>query len=237
MAKRLAIFLALALVVLCTAQRASGDPPDMGGMHGPNDTAGGSAGEMNMNPHMKMLHRTSSPSAGDRRRADELLTTLRKALEPFKDYRAAQADGYVQYLPQIPQEIYHFTNWGYAYQAEFKFDPARPTSLMYKKTADGFELVGAMYTAPRKSTDAELDARVPLTVGTWHEHVNLCVPPNNDWKLAFVPHPQFGLGGSISSAQECANAGGAFVPVVYNWMVHVWPYERDQAAIWKPTAH
>ena len=32
--------------------------------------------------------------------------------------------------------------------AKLRFDPAEPTALLYKKTADGYELEGAMYTAP-----------------------------------------------------------------------------------------
>ena len=53
-------------------------------------------------------------------------------------------------LPNIKLPMYHFTNYDYARQAQSTFDPARPTSLLYKPLAGGgFELVGAMYTAPR----------------------------------------------------------------------------------------
>jgi hypothetical protein len=55
---------------------------------------------------------------------------LRKAIEPFKDYHAAQASGYVQFLAQIPQPMYHFTNWQNAFKNLSSFDPARPTSLL-----------------------------------------------------------------------------------------------------------
>ena len=34
--------------------------------------------------------------------------------------------------------------------AKVRFDPAEPTALLYKKTGDGYELEGAMYTAPQR---------------------------------------------------------------------------------------
>ena len=43
----------------------------------------------------------------------------------------------------------------------FTFDPARPTSLLYKKTATGYELVGALYTMPKRATEDQLNERGP----------------------------------------------------------------------------
>jgi len=77
----------------------------------------------------------------------------------YADYRAAQRDGYIQFLPHVPQKIYHFTNWANAVLAEFRFDPTKPTSLMYERTPNGYQLVGAMYTAPASSSLEALDAR------------------------------------------------------------------------------
>src|ERR1700686_3391301 len=115
--------------------------------------------------HMSMT-KSRPASAADRARADAILTALRGAVEPFKDYRAAEQAGYKQFLPNIPQPVYHFTNWSNAFQNVFSFDPARPTSLMYRKTAGGYELIGAMYTAAEKATDEQLNARVPLSIAT-----------------------------------------------------------------------
>ena len=36
-------------------------------------------------------------------------------------------------MPNLPQPLYHFTNYGYGYEAEFHFNPEEPTSLLYKK--------------------------------------------------------------------------------------------------------
>jgi hypothetical protein len=48
----------------------------------------------------------------------------------------------------------------------------------------------------------------------------------------FQPNPKFGLAGSISTREECEQAGGRFLPHVFGWMIHVYPYEKDPAAIW-----
>src|SRR2546427_11448681 len=49
-------------------------------------------------------------------------------------------------------------------------------SLLYQRAADGsLTLVGAMFTAPAQTSDAELDARLPLSVVHWHQHVNWCL--------------------------------------------------------------
>lgn len=186
--------------------------------------------------HMQMTM-SRAASADDRRRADEILAALRKAIEPYKDYRIAEMAGYKQFLPQVPQPMYHFTSWTNAYQNEFSFDPARPTSLMYKTVPGGYELVGAMYTAPARSTDDQLNARVPLSIATWHLHTNLCLPPADKRNDMWSARPQFGLAGSITTADACAQAGGTFKPVIYNWMVHVWPFETDPSKVWATEEH
>ena len=186
--------------------------------------------------HM-MMTMAVPPNAADQRRAADILAALRKAMEPFKDYRAAEAAGFKQFLPQLPQPIYHFSNYQNAFLNEFSFDPARPTSLMYKTVPGGFELVGAMYTAPARSTNEQLNARVPLSVATWHLHTNLCLPTPERRSEMWGAHPQFGLAGSITTADACAQAGGTFRPVIYNWMVHVWPMETDPSKIWATEEH
>jgi hypothetical protein len=170
--------------------------------------------------HMRMTSLRPA-TAQDRQRADRILTTLREVLEPYKDYRVALADGYRIFLPQMPQGEYHFNNYWNGFVESFTFDPTRPTSLLYKKTGDGWELSGAMYTAPRSATLDQLNERVPLSVARWHEHINLCMPqrvtPNANWKL-------FGLNGSITSEDACRDAGGRFYPQIFGWMVHIYPF-------------
>ncbi|HEY7993691.1 MAG TPA: hypothetical protein VID24_05750, partial [Candidatus Eremiobacteraceae bacterium] len=109
-----------------------------------------------------------------------------------------------------------------------------PTSLLYERTSDGYKLIGAMYTAPRAATLADLDARVPLSVAHWHEHVNFCKGPPGSTRDDYLgPHARFGLEGSIATADACSAAGGTFIPVIFNWMVHVYPYERNTTDVWK----
>jgi hypothetical protein len=186
--------------------------------------------DMDMGAHMFMTDLRPA-NAADEKRADEILATLRPAIAKYKDYHVALAEGFQIFLPNIPQKIYHFTNYGAAFEARFQFDAAHPTSLLYKKTADGYELVGAMYTAPRNATLDDLNARVPLSVARWHKHVNLCFPPRNA-SLQQVGQKGFGFRGSIATEDACEQAGGHWVPQIFGWMVHVYPYESDPARVW-----
>src|SRR5271155_2864888 len=160
---------------------------------------------------------------GDEQRAREIVTQLRASLEKYQDYHVALEDGFRIFMPNIPQPEYHFTNYRNGFLESFTFDPARPTSLLYKKTATGYELVGAMYTMPKRATEDQLNARVPLSVAMWHLHTNLCMPPLG--QLWTADWTKFGLKGSIATADACSAAGGRFQPSIFGWMVHVYPYE------------
>ena len=43
--------------------------------------------------------------------------------------------------------------------SEATFNPARPLPCCIKKTADGYELVGAMYTMPKRAQEEQLNER------------------------------------------------------------------------------
>lgn len=188
-------------------------------------------GHMNMGPHMKMTAlRQLKP--GDDARAKQVAEQARKASEKYSDYHTALADGFEIFHPEVPQKMYHFTNYAYAREAFVRFNPEHPTSLLYEKHGDDYKLIGVMYTAPKRFTEEQLDERIPLSVAQWHEHVNFCAPPPDKRKEMLAPHPQFGLRGSITTQEACNAAGGTFRPVIFNWMVHVYPFEKDQAAIW-----
>jgi hypothetical protein len=188
-------------------------------------------GHMDMGPHMKMTA-PRPPKPGDSERARQVADAARKASEKYTDYRVALADGYKIFHPELPQKMYHFTNYGYAMEAAFRFNPEHPTSLLYEKHGEDYKLIGAMYTAPKRFTEEELDERVPLSIAQWHEHVNFCTAPAGRKNEYLIPHPQFGLRGSITTQEACDAAGGTFHPVIFNWMVHVYPFEKDQANIW-----
>jgi hypothetical protein len=184
------------------------------------------AGHGAMSAHMAWSD-TRPANDADRERAAEIVKTLQTALARYKDYHVAEADGFKPFHPEIPQNIYHFTRWQNGLKAAFIFDPAEPTSLLYKKTANGgYELVGAMYTAPRGTSEAKLDQRVPLGVARWHRHVNLCFPPKGQGATA--DWTKFGFAGSISTKAACDAAGGRFYPQVFGWMVHVYPWAATQ---------
>src|ERR1022692_223455 len=217
---------------------------DMGGMThqiAPNESeATGSmdrmmSSEMMEHDPMMAAHMGYMPvrpkQEGDQKRADGLVSTLQTTLAKYKDYRVAEADGYKPWHPEMKQPIVHFTKWTYAIKAAFVFNPAEPTSLLYKRTPNGgYELVGAMYTAPKHASDDQLDNRVPLSIARWHKHLNLCVPKKGtdpstvDWK-------KFGAG-SIVTKQACDEAGGGFYPQLFGWMGHGYPWEQNPQLGW-----
>ena len=245
-------------ILLCSVARGQSQPPssqqpkgdmsmpgmsghDMSNMKdmpsGNEKDSGGAAmlhtmeGHMGMGPHMKMTElRQAKP--GDAARAQQIVDTARKVAEKYQDYHVALSEGFRIFLPNVPQSMYHFTNMNWAREARVSFNPDHPTSLLYEKHGDGYKLIGVMYTAPKNFTEEDLDARIPLSIAQWHEHVNLCVTPAGERAKMLEPHSQFGLRGSISTQAACDAAGGTFHPVVFNWMVHVYPFEKDQAGIW-----
>ncbi len=186
----------------------------------------------NMALHMTWSHPRPA-NAADEARAAAIAATLRRVLARYKNYRTAEADGYKPFHPEFKkQAVVHFTNWWYAVKAQFKFNPRQPTSLLYRRTPEGgYELIGAMYTAPRRWSEERLDARVPLSVARWHQHINLCFPPRGA-AVGAVDWSKFGPNGSIASKAECDAAGGRFFPVLFGWMVHVYPWESDPKEVW-----
>jgi hypothetical protein len=184
--------------------------------------------------HMHMTEpRQQSPT--DLQRANEIAEQLRAGIEKYKDYHVALNEGFHIFMPNVPQKEYHFTSYKNGFLEAFTFDPSRPTSLLYKKTADGYELVGAMYTMPKRATEEQLNERVPLSIASWHLHTNLCMPPLGQRKDA--DWTKFGLRGSITTQDACDAAGGKFSPVIFGWMTHVYPYEDTTPKIFAMHHH
>ena len=188
-------------------------------------------GHEHMGAHMHMSS-LGEPQPGDQKKAQKVVEEARAALEKYRDYNVALADGYRIFLPNIPQKMYHFTNYQYAFDAAFAFDPTRPTSLLYEKHGSGYKLIGAMYTAPVSFTEAQLNERIPLSVAQWHQHVNMCRPPQGRGIEMLGKNSKFGLQGSISTREACEAAGGTFLPHVFGWMVHMYPWEKTPDGIW-----
>jgi hypothetical protein len=191
----------LALLVAAAAPAFAHDMSAMGNMSSAPNAMGA---HMHMSEHMKMTD-PRSPTPQDEERARTLLVTLRRALSPYRDYRAALFQGFRIFLPSVPQEVYHFTDYDAA-SAEYQglFDPERPGSLLYVKKGDGdYVLVGAMYSAPASYTPDQLNALIPLSVARWHEHVDICLPKGIT--LTDLLHDKFGadrtdLPGTLSVA-------------------------------------
>jgi hypothetical protein len=199
------------------------------------------SGAMVADAHMRLTP-ARTRSVADSSRAALRVTELRSAIAKYRDVRRAEADGYRIFLPNVPQPIYHFTNWRHALGAVFGFDPAKPTALLYRKSAaGGFELVGAMYTAAAQASLEELDRRVPLAVAHWHQHVNWCVPPRGArqrWTETDRGAPRFGPQSPISTRESCEAVGGVFVPRAFGWMVHANVFAGDDpATIWGGEDH
>jgi hypothetical protein len=141
------------------------------------------------------------------------------------------------FAPQIKnQPQYHFTKKWNAIRNQFGFDPARPTSLLYKKDTQGqFHLIGAMYTASKGTSEDALNARVPLSVAHWHRHINWCVPPlrqKERWSETKDGRPVFGPLG-VATREECDAANGRFIPQAFGWMVHANVFAgNDLKSIW-----
>ena len=219
------------LSVSCAAagfgQQAAGDGKD--NAPAAQSSSGGMA---HMAGHM-YLTRLRPAEPGDAKKAEAVVEAAKTAMAPYQDYRKALADGYKIFLPNIPQPQYHFTNYENGREAATRFDPLKPTSLLYKKTADGgYKLVGVMYTDRVSANEGELNDRIPLSVARWHEHTNFCLAPAGHFAAYFGPNAKFGLMGSIHAREACEAEGGRFLPVVLGWMVHVYPYESDPAKVW-----
>jgi hypothetical protein len=170
-------------------------------------------------------------------RASHVINELRQAVAKYQDVKLAEADGYKMFAPHIKnQPQYHFTKNWHAIRNSFGFDPARPTSLLYKRNTRGeLVLTGAMYTASKRTSEEELDKRVPLSVARWHRHVNWCIPKRSQkdrWLETKDSRPIFGPLG-VSTEEECKAADGRFIPQAFGWMVHANLFAgNDLRSIW-----
>ena len=188
------------------------------------------------------LHMEMSPvrvaTSADSARALEVAATLRGVLSRYADTTVAVADGYKMFLPQLKeQKVYHFTNNWRAVQESFRFDAAKPTSILYQKAANGrFVLIGAMYTAPKRFGPEKLDSRVPTSIARWHKHVNWCLPRKGEGKRWIERKdglPLFGPESPVATRAECDAIGGNFNETLFGWMLHAYVAATDDpASIW-----
>ena len=168
----------------------------------------------------------------DSAKAMAVARQLRASLAKYADTSAAVAAGYRMFAPQVKnQRVYHFTNYRHAFMEGFRFDPEKPTSILYRRGADGkLQLLGAMYTAPKRWEPGKLDERVPLSIGMWHRHVNWCVPRPREarrWLERADGKPVFGPESPIVSREACQKVGGLFFANPMGWMIHLNVFAGD----------
>jgi hypothetical protein len=223
---------ALLLALVAPVARAQDHDHGAHGNHGPATSPPASAEHaahsqmveaMTETPHMRLTP-VRDASAADSARAAAIADTLRRAIEKYRDVKAAEADGYRQFAPGLKVKTLHFTKWGHAFRNNFGFDAARPTSLLYERRDDGtLVLTGAMYTASKRASLDDLNARVPLSIARWHLHTNFCVPKRRErerWRETRDGKPVFGPASPIATADACEAVDGKFHETVFNWMVH-----------------
>jgi len=185
-------------------------------------------------PSMKMGHMQMSlkgdPAPGDNARAAAILAAADGVLSKYRDVKTAVHDGYKPFFPsgRVGEEI-HYTNYRNRRKEQQHVDYGRPGSILYKRTPEGLKAVGVMYTAPADATPEQLDAIAPLSLATWHRHVDFCGGPKNlTYVEQFGPNARFGPQGSIHTEEACNAAQGLWIPLVLDWMTHVYPNEQQK---------
>ena len=209
--------------------QADTEEEDTHGHHKAETVSSMTDSHVHLGPHFRWTTLRPANQA-DQATAWDILRQMRQALAPYREYRVAINAGFEPFLPNVQQPHYHFTRKWNGFKAAFRFDPKEPTSLLYRKTADGYELEGAMFTAPKWASEKDLNERIPLSIAQWHAHVNICLPQKKDMQSA--DWKKFGPKGSIVSKPECDQAGGRFVPQLFGWMVHVYPFADRPEKIW-----
>lgn len=241
-ASRLVVAVFVWIALACAPEEGLESPADAADEHTAAAAEHAMSGAMPEDLHLR-LTAVRPPAPGDSARAAAVLATMRSDLARYRDIRVAQADGFRQYIPGGSDAIQHYTKLRWAFKARTQLDPSRPTSLLYRRAADGgLELVGAMFTAPAGASEDELNERLPLSVTRWHQHVNWCIPPllnaRQRWRETRDGRPVFGPKSPIATAEECGAVGGRFRPRLLGWMVHVMAFAGDDPdMIWGADHH
>jgi hypothetical protein len=188
---------------------------------------------MKMGNHMQMSLK-GKPQPGDEQRAQQIVAAARKVIAHYADVNAALRDGYKPFHPtgKLGEEV-HYSNYRYGRLERQHVDYDRPGSILFKRTPEGMKAVGVMYTAPQDSTLEQLNRVAPLSIATWHRHVDFCGGPRSlPLGEQFGPHAQFGPQGSIHTEEACQKAGGLWIPVVFGWMTHLYPNAKEPNELW-----
>jgi hypothetical protein len=137
---------------------------------------------------------------------------VRQSLAAMARYRVltvAQHDG-CRTAPGlfVPTEGAHYRNATYAdAAASGQFDAAHPPFLVYNTVHGHAVLSGVVYVMPADATPRQLVTIVLPALGSWHQHINLCIvggPGVLDWQTILPIH----------DPQACRALPG--------WMIHLW---------------
>jgi hypothetical protein len=199
--------------------------------------------DMNMMKHMALTP-ARRPTRADSTRALQVAADLKRAISKYKDTAAAVAAGYKMFLPNVKtQKVFHFTSTARGFKEAFRFNDEEPTSLLYKRGVDGnLQLIGAMYTMPKRASLEKLNDRIPLSIAHWHKHVNWCLPKLGQ-QARFTERdsagtPKFGPESPVATKAACDAVGGRFYASPLGWMVHVNVFEgMDLAMIFGDEDH
>jgi hypothetical protein len=226
--------LACAALALATAVYPAQQQDPMANMPGMKMGDKGSSEMKDMGPSMAAMAghmyitslRPIQP--GDEEKVKAVVVQVRAAIERYKDYKKALADGYVIGNPNVNEPQFHFISQANTAEAEKHFDPTRPSALLYFQTPkQRYKLEGVMFTVPPNASEDELNDRIPLSIVRWHVHTNFCAAPPDRVKEYLGKHPKYGMFGSINTADACKAEGGTFYPEIFTWMIHVFPFETD----------
>jgi hypothetical protein len=188
---------------------------------------------MRMGDHMQMSLK-GKPEANDAKSARQIVAAARRVVAHYAGVNVALEDGYKPFHPtgKLGEEV-HYTNYRYNRLEQRGVNYGHPGSILYQRTPEGMQAVGVMYTAPQDATPEQLNAIAPLSIATWHRHVDFCGGPSRlPLNEQFGPDAQFGPQGRIHSKDACQKAGGLWIPVVFGWMTHVYPNAKSAADVW-----
>jgi hypothetical protein len=188
---------------------------------------------MKMGGHMQMSLK-AEPQPGDEERARRIVAAARSVVAHYAGVEAALGDGYKPFHPtgKMGEEV-HYTNSRLDRLEQRHIDYRHPGSILYQRTPEGMKAVGVMYTAPQNATPAQLNAVAPLSIATWHRHVDFCGGPRNlPLDELSGPHARFGPQGRIHTEEACQEAHGLWIPVVFGWMTHVYPNATPPHPVW-----
>src|ERR1700761_725241 len=104
------------------AGHACDDMSSMGGMSVMGESMAAMANHMCITPL-----RPKQP--GDEEKVRAMVAQIKEAIDKYKDYKKALADGYVIANPKVVQPQYHFNNDANVRLADTMFDPTKPSSL------------------------------------------------------------------------------------------------------------